>query len=179
MPMKCLANFLVAAGVAAAAVAEDAKPAAQRRFAQPPRPAEALYQELLRPHFHFTARYWDGYTVQPDNDGREGWINDVNGPIWLDGEYHLFGQRWWHAWVHAVSRDLVHWTELKPAFGEGGRFAGTQSGTCVVDYQNVSGLSLSHPRNRRTLGQEARYVADDAASGRKSLRHANGQVLRY
>ncbi len=115
--------------------------AAQKRFARLPRPAEPLYHESLRPQFHFTARYWEGYTVQPDNSGHEGWVNDVNGPIWLDGEYHLFGQRWWHAWLHAVSRDLVHWTELRPAFGEGGRFGGTQSGTCVVDYQNVSGLA--------------------------------------
>jgi levanase/fructan beta-fructosidase len=103
-------------------------------------PAAPLYHEALRPQFHFTARYWDGYTIEPGNDGREGWINDVNGPVWLDGEYHLFGQRWFHAWLHAVSKDLVHWTELKPAFGEGGKFRGTQSGTCVVDYKNVSGL---------------------------------------
>ncbi len=115
--------------------------AAQRRFAEPPRPAESLYHESLRPQFHFTARYWDGYAFQPGNNGSEGWINDVNGPIWFDGEYHLFGQRWWHAWLHAVSKDLVHWTELKPAFGEGGKFGGTQSGTCVIDYQNVSGLA--------------------------------------
>ncbi len=103
-------------------------------------PAEPLYHEALRPQFHFTARYWDGYAVQPDTNGREGWVNDVNGPVWFDGEYHLFGQRWWHAWLHAVSKDLVHWSELKPAFGEGGHFGGTQSGTCVVDYRNVSGL---------------------------------------
>ena len=115
--------------------------AAQQRFAQPLRPTEPLYHESLRPQFHLTARYWDGYTIEPDNSGCEGWINDVNGPIWLDGEYHLFGQRWWHAWLHAVSQDLVHWTELQPAFGEGGKFGGTQSGTCVVDYQNVSGLA--------------------------------------
>jgi levanase/fructan beta-fructosidase len=102
--------------------------------------AAPLYHEALRPRFHFTARYWDGYTIEPGNDGREGWVNDVNGPIWLDGEYHIFGQRWWHAWLHAVSKDLVHWTEVKPAFGEGGKFGGTQSGTCVVDYKNVSGL---------------------------------------
>lgn len=105
-------------------------------------PAEPLYHESLRPQFHFTARYWDGYTIEPGKNGREGWINDVNGPIWFGGEYHLFGQRWWHAWLHSVSKDLVHWTELKPAFGQGGKFGGTQSGTCVVDYQNVSGLGV-------------------------------------
>jgi len=53
-----------------------------------PVPAEPLYYESLRPQFHFTARYWDGYTIEPGADaampglgGQEGWINDVNGPI--------------------------------------------------------------------------------------------------
>jgi sucrose-6-phosphate hydrolase SacC (GH32 family) len=40
-----------------------------------------------------------------------------------------------------VSRDLIHWTELEPAFWEEKAGSGVQSGTCVVDYQNTSGLS--------------------------------------
>jgi sucrose-6-phosphate hydrolase SacC (GH32 family) len=36
---------------------------------------------------------------------------------------------------------LVHWTELEPAFWEEHSETGDQSGTCVVDYQNTSGLS--------------------------------------
>jgi sucrose-6-phosphate hydrolase SacC (GH32 family) len=40
-----------------------------------------------------------------------------------------------------VSRDLVHWKELDPAFWEEKAGSGVQSGTCVVDYQNTSGLS--------------------------------------
>src|SRR6266511_2184222 len=47
---------------------------------------------------------------------QEGWVNDLNGLIYYDGEYHLFAQRWAKCWIHAVSRDLVHWTELEPAF---------------------------------------------------------------
>ncbi len=115
-------------------------------FANAPR--WPLYQEPLRPQFHYTARYWDGYNIEPGADagasgrgGQEGWINDVNGPIHLDGEYHLFAQRWWHCWLHAVSKDLVHWEELKPAFGQDEKFHGTQSGSCVIDYRNVSGLA--------------------------------------
>jgi sucrose-6-phosphate hydrolase SacC (GH32 family) len=35
----------------------------------------------------------------------------------------------------------VHWTELPPAFWEEELGSGVQSGTCVIDYQNSSGLS--------------------------------------
>ena len=99
-----------------------------------------LYHEALRPQFHFTARQW---TVDRLNPGmrEEGWVNDLNGLIYYDGEYHLFAQRWAKCWLHAVSRDLVQWKELAPAFWEETLGSGVQSGTCVVDYQNTSGLS--------------------------------------
>ena len=99
-----------------------------------------LYEESLRPQFHFTARQWTMDRLNP-HEGQEGWVNDLNGLIYYDGEYHLFAQRWAKCWIHAVSRDLVHWTELEPAFWEESQGSGVQSGTCVVDYQNTSGLS--------------------------------------
>ena len=98
-----------------------------------------LYQEKCRPQFHFTARYWDDYRLNPQNH-EEGWLNDMNGLIHNQGEYHLFAQRWWSAWLHAISTDLIHWEELRPAFGKGGKFGGTQSGGGVVDFNNCSGL---------------------------------------
>jgi len=99
-----------------------------------------LYQEAFRPQFHFTARQW---TVDRLNPGmqQEGWVNDLNGLIYYDGEYHLFAQRWAKCWIHAVSRDLLHWTELQPAFWEEKAGTGVQSGTCVIDYENTAGLS--------------------------------------
>jgi len=101
---------------------------------------EPLYQESFRPQFHFTARQW---TIDRLNPGmrQEGWLNDLNGLIYYDGEYHLFAQRWNKCWIHAISRDLVHWTELEPAFWEEKLDTGVQSGTCVIDYNNTSGLS--------------------------------------
>jgi levanase/fructan beta-fructosidase len=99
----------------------------------------ALYQESLRPQFHFTARYWDDYRLNPQQH-QEGWINDVNGLVFYDGEYHFFAQRWWSCWLHAISTDLLHWQELPPAFGKGGPMGGTQSGGAIVDYTNASGL---------------------------------------
>ena len=103
----------------------------------------SLYKEPLRPQFHFTARQWSDFRLNPVRR-QEGWVNDLNGLIYYGGEYHLFAQRWAQCWIHAVSTDLIHWTELPPAFWAEGRFAtGVQSGTCVIDYQNVSGLSPS------------------------------------
>lgn len=103
---------------------------------------QPLYQEIHRPQFHFTARQW---TMDRLNPGRrqEGWLNDLNGLIFYEGEYHLFAQRWNKCWIHAVSKDLVHWTELEPAFWEEKLDSGVQSGTCVVDYANSSGLAAS------------------------------------
>ena len=74
-----------------------------------------LYEESLRPQFHFTAREWTMNRLNPGMQ-QEGWVNDLNGLIYYDGEYHLFAQRWAKCWIHAVSRDLIHWTELEPAF---------------------------------------------------------------
>src|ERR1022692_5281158 len=101
---------------------------------------EHLYKEALRPQFHFTARQWTMHLLNP-RERQEGWVNDLNGLIYYEGEYHLFAQRWAKCWLHAVSRDLVHWTELDPAFWEETLDSGVQSGTCVVDYNNTSGLS--------------------------------------
>ncbi len=105
-----------------------------------------LYREKHRPQFHVTARQWTVHKLNPGMK-EEGWINDVNGLIYHQGQYHLFAQRWARCWLHLVSKDLIHWTELQPAFWEDKRFgSGVQSGTIVLDRQNVSGLSTD-PKN--------------------------------
>lgn len=52
-----------------------------------------------------------------------GWMNDPH-PIYFQGAYHIFYQYSWlpddpyggpHAWGHATSKDLLHWTHLPPA----------------------------------------------------------------
>jgi fructan beta-fructosidase len=98
-----------------------------------------VYQEAARPLFHFTARQWTMDRLNP-GQRQDGWLNDLNGMIYYKGEYHMFAQRWNKCWIHAVSTDLVHWEELEPAFWEEALNTGVQSGSCVIDYHNTSGL---------------------------------------
>jgi sucrose-6-phosphate hydrolase SacC (GH32 family) len=134
---------------AATACAAQAGPPAGDISNEPPvlPPPADLYQEKLRPQFHVTARQWTVCKLNPGMK-EEGWINDVNGLIYHQGQYHLFAQRWARCWLHFVSQDLVHWVELQPAFWEERRFGtGVQSGSIVFDRENVSGLSTDpkHP----------------------------------
>jgi sucrose-6-phosphate hydrolase SacC (GH32 family) len=83
----------------------------------------------LKPRLHIT--------------GRANWINDPNGPVFFDGEYHLFyqhnplGSTWGNmSWGHVVSKDLAHWEHVSLAMvpRPGGPDAnGVFSGCCVVD----------------------------------------------
>jgi fructan beta-fructosidase len=91
------------------------------------------YTEAFRPQFHFSPQ--------------ANWMNDPNGMVYLDGEYHLFYQYYpdstvWGPmhWGHAVSTDLVHWEHLPIAIypdKNGWIF----SGSAVIDHNNTSGLS--------------------------------------
>lgn len=144
----------------------------------------SLYQEKYRPQFHFTARQWTVHSLNPGKQ-EEGWLNDVNGLIYLNGEYHLFAQRWAKCWLHAVSRDLVHWTELQPAFWDDERFGtGCQSGGAVYDRDNTSGLSPdnNHPpliafwSGFDNLSQCLSYSLD---AGRTWTKYANNPYMLH
>lgn len=91
-----------------------------------------LYSENMRPQIHFTTK--------------NGWINDPNGLIYIDGTYHMFYQHnpggpvWDNMhWGHAESRDLIHWEEKDIALfpDETGMMF---SGSAVIDKNNVLGL---------------------------------------
>jgi sucrose-6-phosphate hydrolase SacC (GH32 family) len=107
--------------------------ASVRVFAQQPTaPPTAAATSHWQPKLHFTA---------PPN-----WINDPNGPIFLNGQYHLFfqnnpfGGQWGHmSWGHAVSSDLIHWKQLPVALPEENGIA-IFSGSTVQDNDNTSAL---------------------------------------
>lgn len=132
-----------------------------------PTPPAAPYQQAYRPQLSYSPAH--------------NWMNDPNGLVYHDGEYHLFyqynpnGNAWGDmSWGHAVSTDLVHWDELAPALlaEKDGQGALTQmffSGSVVVDEANTSGLGRP--------GQPA-MVALYTSVYPQALALANGQSVR-
>lgn len=132
---------------------------------------DSLYQEYNRPQFHFTTK--------------RGWINDPNGLVYYDGEYHLFYQHnpyetnWGNmTWGHAVSTDLIHWTELKSALHPDS--LGTMfSGSAIIDKKNASGwgknaMVLYYTAAGEKMTQNIAYSTDN---GRNFEKYRGNPIL--
>ena len=119
------------------------------------------------------------------------WMNDPNGLLYHEGEYHFFFQYNRHgiepgqsSWGHAISTDLVEWIELPVAIPNTEEEY-VLSGSAVVDHDNVSGLGEPdrpamvalytgfHPVTK--LQQQA--VAFSLDRGRTWQRYAGNPVL--
>jgi fructan beta-fructosidase len=88
--------------------------------------------EAYRPIYHFTPE--------------ENWMNDPNGMVYYEGEYHLFYQYYpedivWGPmhWGHAVSEDMVSWEHLPIALYPDS-LGLIFSGSAVIDWKNTTGF---------------------------------------
>lgn len=116
---------------------------------------------------------------------RSGWANDPNGLSYYRGEWHLFhqynpyGVTWGHMhWNHAVSRDLLHWTELGPVLAPD-ELGAMFSGSAVVDHENTAGFGKdAHVLVYTSMGKRGgvqclAYSTD----GRHYVKYAQNPVL--
>jgi fructan beta-fructosidase len=133
---------------------------------------EPLASDLSRPRYHFATPI--------------GWLNDPNGLLYLDGEYHLFYQHYpddivWGPmhWGHAVSRDLLTWENLPVALSpdEHGMIF---SGSAVIDHTNTAGFGagamvaiFTHHQD----GRQAQSLAYSADRGRTWTKYTGNPVL--
>ena len=130
--------------------------------------------DTFRPNYHFTP---------PSN-----WMNDPNGMVFFDGEYHLFYQ--YHPksdvwgpmhWGHAVSTDLIHWQHLPIALypDEHGMIF---SGSAVVDVNNTAGFGKNALVAIFTYNhdyKESQNLAYSTDRGRTWTKYAGNPVIPH
>ncbi|WP_049895215.1 PfkB family carbohydrate kinase [Paenibacillus antibioticophila] len=105
-------------------------------------PTTEEIHKLLETNTRNEDKYKPGFHFSPPSH----WMNDPNGLVYYEGEYHLFYQyhpfssKWGPMhWGHAVSSDLIHW-EHRPIALFPDEHGAIFSGCCVVDWNNSSGL---------------------------------------
>ncbi|MCS2526020.1 DUF4980 domain-containing protein [Bacteroides ovatus] len=128
-------------------------------------------REKFRPTYHFSPLY--------------GWMNDPNGMVYKDGEYHLFyqhnpyGSKWGNMhWGHAISKDLINW-EHRPDAITPDALGTIFSGSVVVDTDNTAGFGAGaivaiYTQNSDRQVQSIAYSTDN---GRSFTKYENNPVL--
>lgn len=148
------------------------------------KPGSAYYSERYRPQYHFS----------PET----AWMNDPNGMVFLDGEYHLFYQYFpdstvWGPmhWGHAISSDMVHWEHLPVALFPDS-LGYIFSGSAVADIRNTSGLgtlnnpplvaifTYHNPEQERAgkIDFQNQGIAYSLDKGRNWIKYAGNPVLK-
>jgi fructan beta-fructosidase len=139
------------------------------------------YREQYRPQFHFSPE--------------EKWLNDPNGMVYFNDEYHLFyqyhpfGTTWGPMhWGHAVSTDMIHWEHLPIALYPD-ELGAIFSGSAVVDWKNSTGFfeenepglvaiytsAGTYPDSDRPLQQQSLAYSKD--NGRTWVKFEGNPVL--
>lgn len=119
-----------------------------------------------RPLFHFTPT--------------KNWMNDPNGLIFHDGEYHMFfqynpfGTKWGHmSWGHAVSKDLLSWQELPIAIPED-EFGMIFSGSAVSHEGDIFAIYTRHSTMKK---HQSQCIARSSDNGRSFIKFDMNPVL--
>ena len=112
-------------------------------------------------------------------------MNDPNGMVYKDGEYHLFyqhnpyGSKWGNMnWGHAISKDLINW-EHRPDAITPDAFGTIFSGSAVVDHNNTAGFGAGaiiaiYTQNGDRQVQSIAYSTDNR---RTFTKYADNPVL--
>lgn len=130
--------------------------------------------DYYRPLYHFTPLY--------------GWMNDPNGMVYKDGEYHLYfqynpyGSKWGNMhWGHAVSKDLLHWEHLNTAIARD-TMGHIFSGSSVLDARNTAGFGknaiVAIYTNNSVNHDEVQCIAYSNDNGRTFTNYEGNPVLR-
>ncbi|MBS2100291.1 glycoside hydrolase family 32 protein [Carboxylicivirga linearis] len=122
--------------------------------------------EKYRPQFHFTPQ--------------ANWMNDPNGMVYYEGEYHLFYQYYpdstvWGPmhWGHAVSKDLIHWEHLPIALYPDS-LGYIYSGSAVIDWENTTGFG-----SKENPPMVAIYTYHNMEAERAGANNFETQALAY
>lgn len=125
--------------------------------------ADLYYNEFDRPQFHWSIKQW--------------WSNDPNGLVYYNGEWHFFHQHYpgidWGPmhWGHAVSTDLIHWTELPTALYPD-EYGTMFSGSAVVDENNTSGLFKNEDGTPSSTGGMVLIITADGNGERVTIAYS-------
>jgi len=160
--------------------------------------SETYNAELLNQHLDADITYTEKYRPQYHYTPRINWMNDPNGLVYYEGQYHLFhqynpfGSKWGYmSWYHAVSDDLVHW-EHKPVAIPYGKEQeeGIFSGSAVVDHDNTTGFGdgsraplvaiyTSHYTREDESTWQAQSLAYSTDGGESFTKYDGNPVLEF